>query len=632
MITIFRNGFDLTPHYITMQQALDRIKSGKSKQIVDTLRAEPDKDSRNEIKLNLPSVVFAGKFEGRKDKTIEEHSGYVVLDFDHLDNLIELKQAIFKEPFILACWISPSGDGVKAIARIKHKDKHRGHYKSLIKHFEPLGVNPDPKNINEGRLCFESFDRELLQKDLAIEYELFENEKTYEAKQIILAETDEDKIYVKLKKWAENKGEVFVEGNRNNFLMKMASACNRTGISRDSAFGYLASDFLHGTTFSVRELQQILKSVYTNYANQHGVARFENSSIMNISTNEILDNKTFDCDLPVKDLIYFKDVSENMKERIKKGITKGETTYFPILDNHFRWMRREVSVVHGYGNHGKSTMSFQLMLFKSVFEGKKWCIFNPENSPADYFYQDIAEMYVGKQFDKTTYNPATDEEIEKAIDFVNGHFFYIFPENDLPTPEYILKRFVETIIKHKIDGVVIDPYNQLAHKNRTRRDDQYLEDVLADFKRFAQSHDVYFIICAHPHSPKRNGKSTVYDEPTVYELAGGAMWNNKPDNILCYNRPNFFTNPKDNWCTFSSQRIRKQKMNGIQGKVHYFYDRIKCRFYEQTKEPTQINIEGFVESQFESGYNPLDRADKIKTEKQYRDITISAKEQNDFDF
>ena len=102
--------------------------------------------------------------------------------------------------------------------------------------------------------------------------------------------------------------------------------------------------------------------------------------------------------MKVEDLIYFKDVYENLNERISKGITKGETTHFKILDNHFRWARRELTAIHGFGNHGKSSMALQLMLLKSVLMGRKWAIFSPENNPADFstkiFQKCIMEVYL----------------------------------------------------------------------------------------------------------------------------------------------------------------------------------------------------------------------------------------------
>lgn len=239
-----------------------------------------------------------------------------------------------------------------------------------------------------------------------------------------------------------------------------------------------------------------------------------------------------------------------------------------------------------------SSIILQLMLLKSIFCGYKWVVFNPENSPADFFYQDIAEMFAGKPFDLKHPNCATEEERNYAKDFVDKHFFYIYPKDDSPTPDYVLKRFTEVIIKHKVDGVLIDPFNQLIHE-RSGRDDHYLELFLNKTKRFAQNWDIFFLICAHPNKPQYSGSSKKYDEPSIYDLAGGAMWANKSDNILCYHRPNFFIDPKDTWATFSSQKIKKQKLNGIPGKVNYSFDRIRSRFFELMGTPEEGYSRGY---------------------------------------
>lgn len=623
MITFFENIRSKNPFYNSIEFALERIKSGKSKLLVEKIRQEPDKEARDKLKEFLPCILFAGIFRNRDDSSLKQHSSFCIIDFDHINNAVSLKQEVFKEPFVKAAWISPSGDGVKALVKIKHIDKHRQHYKSLLKHFESFSVSVDAKNINPARVCYESFDPDILCKDVVTDFELFVEEKEYT--KISIPENNESKIYSKLKKWAATKGELFIEGNRNNFLMKMASACNRTGLAKESTLAYLAADYLHGSNFSIKELQGIINSVYKNYAGQHGIAKFTNTTNVKINDEpnepEVnISDETFVCDMPVKDLIYFKDVYENMEERLRNGISKGETTYFPILDNHFRWMRREVTIINGFGNQGKTSMLLQLLLFQSIFKNYKWVVFNPENSPADFFYQDIAEMYAGKQFDKHFPGSASDEEREKAKEFINDHFFYIYPKDDIPTPDYVLKRFMETIIKHKIDGVIIDPFNQMTH-DRSGRDDIYLEGFLNKVKRFAQNNDIFFVIVTHPNKPiriynKQQGAEKIYEEPTAYDLQGGAMWNNKPDNILCYNRPNYFIDPSDVWCTFSSQRIRKQKLNGVPGKVNYIYDRFKCRYYELNDEPGDRDST--------TGFNPLENmteAIQIKNKNYYETET-----------
>ena len=83
IVTIFRNIRETeTPFHRSVAFVLNRIKDGASKDIVSRIRKEKDKASRNEIKKELPAVCFSGQFNKRSDAAIQEHSGFICLDFD----------------------------------------------------------------------------------------------------------------------------------------------------------------------------------------------------------------------------------------------------------------------------------------------------------------------------------------------------------------------------------------------------------------------------------------------------------------------------------------------------------------------------------------------------------------------
>ena len=43
------------------------------------------RDGNKEKKKELPVVCFSGEFASRSDDALFEHSGFIVLDFDHVD-------------------------------------------------------------------------------------------------------------------------------------------------------------------------------------------------------------------------------------------------------------------------------------------------------------------------------------------------------------------------------------------------------------------------------------------------------------------------------------------------------------------------------------------------------------------
>jgi hypothetical protein len=158
MVTIFKNIFSKEPHYLQVDAALERIRTGRSKLLVEEIRQQIGKDRADKLKANLPSICFSGKFKaGRKDDELIEHSGFIVLDFDEVRDLRDKQTEIISSEFVYACWVSPRNNGLKALVKIADGKKHREHFASLQEYFP--GV--DKSGVNESRVCYESYDPEI---------------------------------------------------------------------------------------------------------------------------------------------------------------------------------------------------------------------------------------------------------------------------------------------------------------------------------------------------------------------------------------------------------------------------------------------------------------------------------------
>jgi hypothetical protein len=148
--------------------------------------------------------------------------------------------------------------------------------------------------------------------------------------------------------------------------------------------------------------------------------------------------------------------------------------------------------------------------------------------------------------------------------------------------------FLELIIKEHIDGVDIDPFNQLTNEyQKFSRSDKYLEWVLSVFSRFAQVNNVFFWIVAHPIKMAKAGDGN-YPCPDVFDLTDGAMWNNKMDNILVYHRPFAQTDPQNPTCEFHSKKIRRQKIVGKKGFSVFEMEFRFRRFFFNGLDPLQL--------------------------------------------
>ena len=566
MITIFKNIFSKEPHFITVEKALERIKLGASKQLVLDIRLALDKEKANKLKLNLPSICFSGKFgQDRKDEQLIEHSGFIVLDFDDISDLRDKQTEIISNSFIYSCWVSPSGNGLKALVKVADGKKHREHFQSLQDIFPEI----DRSGINVSRVCYESFDPDIYINENA---EVFTKAKKVE--KVVVSETenlDDNENFRRILKWLTNKNDAFVTGERNTYIFKLASACCRFGIGEESALGLISTEYTVSNDFTMSEMRSAVKSGYRANKNNFGTASIQKEKLVSKTTNYEIDvKKEFTEEVGesyrVEDVVYGIDVKDRALYINQKGFDKVLGFGIQQLDYLFKPKRGEITLLTGIGNYGKTAWQKAQLLMRMVMFGEKVATFSPEDVPAEEYFHDYVEMLLGCEC--TPYNPnrPSDDIYEAAYDFVSKHIFYISAEMLSPTPQYIKEKFLELIVQEKVDFCCIDPFNQMTndYKGYGGRTDKYLETLLADFSRFARKNDVYFWIIAHPKLMERD-RSGNYKCPDVFDVNDGAMWSNKMDNILVYHRPFAQTEPSNPICEFHSKKIRRQKIVGKKG-------------------------------------------------------------------
>lgn len=593
MVTIYEHIYALDkPYYTTVDKALERIKNGNSKQRIFDIRAALDKDKADALKCHLPSVCFSGKFSKREDQCLITHSGFLVLDFDNVPD-IELKMAeVCALPYVYACWLSPRATGIKALVKIADGSKHREHFEALKELFPLLDekgnhafklnnrgekkykYEVDESGINESRVCYESFDPYITINKDAVP---FTKTKTYE-KVLATQSADEFKVFQNLLKWLSNRNDAFVTGERNLFIFKLASSCCRFGLGEDAAKNLILSEFPTSNDFSDIECGKAISSAYKS--NPFGTANFDREILVDkITRKEVkIDPSFYDVNIRPKDVVYGEDVKAEANEIYKNGYASVQELGIPI-DKYFKGKRKELTLLSGIGNYGKTQWNKWYVLMRVLKFGEKFASFSPEDFPPEEYYHDYVEMLLGCDCSPKNYSRPNIEIYNNAYDFISKHIFYVYPRELAPTPEYIKERFLELIIKEKIDGVIIDPFNQMTNNYSSvgGKIDQYLETLLSDFTRFAQLNNVYFTIIAHPHKMTKlpNGN---YPCPDVFDLSGGAMWSNKCDNILMYHRPLMQTDPMDPTVEFYSKKIKRQKTVGIRGDIIFAFSKHSRRF------------------------------------------------------
>ena len=263
---------------------LDRIREGKSKKQIEQLRFEPDIEKKKELKLLLPVVCFNGEFVKRANNFFKKPSGLLILDFDHLPNSTEFKQTLSQDNRIFACWISPSGDGVKALIRIPLVANDE-EFKAVFKQVVKIYPSADQSGKDIARACFESYDPEIYVNINSEKFEYVPESIEVDLKigvQTNIPLTDQDEIANRLMVWFRKH---FNNNARNTSLFKLASAFNDFGVPRLTCETYLSP--FEEPDFKLSEIQSVINSAYKKTHN-FGTKFFEDKPKRDIIKNMVL--------------------------------------------------------------------------------------------------------------------------------------------------------------------------------------------------------------------------------------------------------------------------------------------------------------------------------------------------------
>tara|TARA_R100000951_G_scaffold70630_1_gene59553 strand:- start:3862 stop:6255 length:2394 start_codon:yes stop_codon:yes gene_type:complete len=390
-VTIFKNIKETaTPFYREVEVVLQRIKEGSSKELVKGIRLEKDKSQRNELKKLLPAICFSGIFTKRNDNSITEHSGLICLDFDGYPkkkDMLEEKERLSKDNFIYSVFISPSGNGLKALVKIPQDvDNHVNYFNSLESHFNSEYFDKTCKNLS--RVCYESYDPLVYVNtnssvwDEIVEIEYKEVSSIRDAPTIPI--TDENKIVDILVKWWIKKYPMS-EGQRNQNAFILAMAFNDYGVNKTLA-AYVLNNYAT-KDFNETEISRTIESAYAN--------------TMNFNTK------------------YYEDEERvnNIKAKFRRGVSKKEIRQEleqssdlggEIVDTVLARVLDEKALKQFWTKNDKGTIKIVHILFKHFLEDNGFYKYCPEGS----------KNYV---FVRVT-NNLIDHTSEKEIkDFILNH-------------------------------------------------------------------------------------------------------------------------------------------------------------------------------------------------------------------
>ena len=520
-VTVFKNIWDKeNPHHVTLETALARIQDGRSATTIDQVRS-----GDKEKKKNLPVVCFSGEFMGRYDDKLFEHSGYIVLDFDHVD-VDSTKTALATDDYVHSCWVSPSGNGVKALVRITNPERHRDHFRALVKYFDSqYGLEVDSSGINESRACFESYDPDIIIKDSSTKFGAFTTEHAEAQAPVTDGYSYTD--YMKLNLAAKMIRQA-QDGEKHTTLLKASLLCGgfiaakrmeeeevirvlmREISKRDIASEKEAMDTIirgieKGKTMPIREIIAEEKSAQREMLLNDGDMSF-------ISSDD-------------EDWRWIDDFAQG---KIELGLDTGDKH----LDEYFRY-KKEFVIINGHSNVGKTTMALYMIANSVVRHDWKWIIYSSENRTASV-KKTLMEFAMDKKAQDMNYH-----ERKQSYKWVQDHFIIINNNQVYSYSDIIL--FMEKIMRQQpVDGIFVDPYNSLRldMKNSGIGVHDYHYEAASEFLTFSNTHNVAVWLNMHAvtEAQRRKGDDGLPVAPFAEDTEGGGKFVNRCDCFLTIHR------------------------------------------------------------------------------------------------
>ena len=512
------------PTYITLGTALDRIKKGgKNRFIIKALR-DGDKSKKKE----LPIVCFSGLFPSeRTDDSIIDHSSIIVVDFDHVD-VDHVKALLCMDDYVYSCWMSPSGDGLKALVRISHPERHRDHFRAIISYFEKTyGLQVDESGINESRACFESYDPDMCLKDECKTFTAFQSEST-EQKQEVKIQEGEHTDYMKLNLAARMVRNA-VDGERHQTLLRASILCG----------GYIAVGRMEeGEVVRVLTREFSRREYDAHYQLEEtirdGINQGKSMPIRDLMSAEDkiqreLDISKMDMSFVSSDDDDAKWITDFAEGRIEVGLTTGD----PRLDKHFVY-KKNFTIINGHSNIGKTTFAMYLMVNCSIRHDWKWLVYSSESKTASIKMR-LMEMATDIPIKQMTYG-----QRKEAFKWVNNHFTIISNKDVYSYIDLIM--FCEKISQNQhIDGFFIDPYNSLKIEmtnNRNVGTHEYHYEAATEFLTYAQRKNIAVWLNTHAvtEAQRMKGEDGLPIAPFAEQTEGGGKFVNRCDSFLTFHR------------------------------------------------------------------------------------------------
>lgn len=233
--------------------------------------------------------------------------------------------------------------------------------------------------------------------------------------------------------------------------------------------------------------------------------------------------------------MVFDNINENISnaKNINLNTKTGYNSGISSLDNIFRLDKKQLTVVTGKANQGKTTF-------------------------LDYFVFQLAKtaglktLFISYEVDNDLHTALFTRYAD--IELIKNKFIFADTTEDASEIEQIVQGIAQAKQLYDIDNVVIDPFNYISTKQTS--DSNAICHILKELKQAAMKYDISIILVAHPKKLQQD------EELTGESIYGSVHFRNVADNILIID-----TDFGQRTTTIKTDKVRFNRMQGQVGET-----------------------------------------------------------------
>lgn len=532
-VTVFKSFREVDkPHYATIHNVLDGIRSGRALEQVQAVRNAKDDEEVGRLKMQLPCVLFAGIFDipitkkredgtyyisYRNDESLSTHSRFVCFDVDDVDDIDKYKADAKNDPYIYALWTSPSGTGLHGLIRIADGSRHEEHYTALLKRYPIF----DPTARNPSRVLFFSYDPDIyINEDSKVFFELTERVVT---SNVSMSEgfTDYKRLGV-----AAKMIRISEPGGRHNAVIKASYLIGGliAGGIVEEEIGRAVLEHEVRLKFDSSDIHVELRAV------SDGIAAGKYMPLSDIDKYETEVKQAVGA---IEEELSFLSNNRADEEFIRKYraglIPMGKPFGYFDMDNYLMLKEGEFYAILSHSHTGKTQTTLWLIFLSALKYDWCWVIYTGENRVASVKMR-FVEFFTGSKI-----KDCPEDFFQQAMKWVNERIFFINNDNMHDYKEIL--NYAESVSKyHAIKGLLIDPVNALKIGKQNKYDHEM--EMYTNMLLFTKRTNISILLSIHTRtqSQRERDKSGNQLMPFPADADGGAVLYNKSDIFIVMNR------------------------------------------------------------------------------------------------